>query len=318
MKAFSTLILALLLGINLVTGCSPPKPPTNETNTDENAATVADEEKLDITVSVIPQEYFVKKIGGDRVNVNVMVQSGSEPHTYEPKPQQLQALSDAEAYIGIGIPFETTWMSRITQANPQMLTIDSTEGIERLTMVAHDHHHDHDHHDHQETEHSSETTLDPHVWLSPSLVKIQAQNIYEALVKIDPKHQAEYQTNLKQFLQEIEQLDAKIKENLAGIEQRKFIVFHPAWGYFAEEYNLTQIPVEVGGQEPSAAELSALIKEAKKENIDVIFAQPEFNSQSAKTIAKEIDGKVLLISPLAADWSNNLLNVSQAFAKALN
>lgn len=315
-KTLSPLALAFLVGMNGMTGCGSQDNLTSQTPSDETTTTIPDEQKLDITVSVIPQEYFVKKIGGDRVRVNVMVQSGSEPHTYEPKPQQLQALSQAEAYIGIGVPFEAGWMSRMAQANPQMLIVDSTEGIERLTMVAHDH--GHDDHGHDEVKESSETTLDPHVWLSPRLVKIQAENIYELLVKLDPQNQAEYQTNLNQFLAEIDQLDTKIKENLAGIKQRKFIVFHPAWGYFAQEYNLTQVPVEVGGQEPSAAELAQLIKEAKQENIKVIFAQPEFSNQSAKTIAQEIDGEVLLISPLDPNWSNNLLKVSQTFAKVLN
>lgn len=315
-KWLSMVLLTLILGTNGITGCTSTdrtETVNSETNNSDNPEQTNHQEQLDITVSIIPQEYFVKKIGGDHVRVNVMVEPGAVPAIYEPKPQQLQALSEAEAYIGIGVPFETVWMSRISQANPKMLTVDSTEGIERLTMIAHDHHDHHDHGDHGE----QETTLDPHVWLSPRLVKIQAQNIYETLVKLDPKHQEIYQTNLNSFLQEIEELDTQIRANLADLKQRKFIVFHPAWGYFAKEYNLTQVPVEIGGQEPSAAELAELIKEAKKEKIKVIFAQPELSSPSAKTIAKEIKGEVLLISPLASDWSNNLLEVSQIFAKVL-
>ncbi|HAC62606.1 MAG TPA: cation ABC transporter substrate-binding protein [Cyanothece sp. UBA12306] len=317
-KWLPMILLTLILGINGITGCTATdttETVNSETKKNDNPEQTNHQDQLDITVSIVPQEYFVKKIGGDRVRVNVMVEPGAVPATYEPKPQQLQALSQAEAYIGIGVPFETVWMSRISQANPKMLTVDSTEGIERLTMIAHDHgdHEHHDHHDHG----GQETTLDPHVWLSPRLVKIQAEKIHQTLVKLDPKHQEIYQTNLNNFLQEIEVLDSQIKDNLADLKQRKFIVFHPAWGYFAQEYNLTQVPVEIGGQEPSAAELAELIKEAKKEKIKVIFAQPELSSPSAKTIAKEIKGEVLLISPLAADWSNNLLEVSQTFAKVL-
>ncbi len=318
-KWFPMILLTLILGINGITGCTSTdttETVNSETNNSDNPEQTNHQDQLDITVSIIPQEYFVKKIGGDRVRVNVMVEPGAVPATYEPKPQQLQALSEAEAYIGIGVPFETVWMSRISQANPKMLTVDSTEGIERLTMIAHDHD-DHGNHDHHGDHGEQETTLDPHVWLSPRLVKIQAQNIYETLVKLDPKHQEIYQTNLNNFSQEIEELDSQIRANLAALKQRKFIVFHPAWGYFAQEYNLTQVPVEIGGQEPSAAELAELIKEAKKEKIKVIFAQPELSSPSAKTIAKEIKGEVLLISPLAADWSHNLLEVSQTFAKVL-
>ncbi|MEA5535025.1 metal ABC transporter solute-binding protein, Zn/Mn family [Crocosphaera sp. XPORK-15E] len=315
MKLLPSVVIFLLLGVNLMIGCSSSQNPTSQTKPSENTTNVPNEEILNITVSVVPQEYFVKKIGGDRVKINVMVQPGTEPDNYEPKPQQLQALSQAKAYIGLGIPFETILLDKVTQTNPKLLVIDSTKGIEKLSMIPHDHH---DNHTHEEPEDGEKMTLDPHVWLSPRLVKIQAKHIYETLVNLDPKNQAYYETNFNKFMGEIDQLDAKIKENLINVKQRKFIVFHPAWGYFAQEYNLTQVPIEVGGQEPSAAELGKLIKEAKKENIKIVFAQPELSSQSAKVIAKEIGGEVLLISPVAPDWSNNLLEVSKTFAKALN
>lgn len=301
----ATLII-LLISFGGITSCSPSA-----------SVKSSSPEVLDITVSVVPQEYFVKKIGGDRVKINVMVPPGTEPDNYEPKPQQIQALSQADAYIKIGIPFENIWISKLAKEQPKMLMIDSTKGIKRLPMVAHEHHDHEGENQEKMTNDSHENTLDPHIWLSPKLVKIQAKTIYDGLVKLDPKNQPEYQANFDKFLQEIDQLDTQIKQNLANIKQRKFIVFHPAWGYFAQEYNLTQIPVEVGGQEPSAAELGQLIKEAKEEQIKVVFAQPELSSQAAKTIAKEIDGEVLLISPIAADWSNNLRQVSQTFAHAL-
>ena len=307
-------LLTLLVSVGLLTGCrSTPTNSTNQTQTTSETTS----ETLDITVSVLPQKYFVEKIGGDRVKVNVMVGQGAEPATYEPKPQQLKALSQAEAYISIGVPFEKAWMEKIKGANSQMLVIESAQGIERMEMVAHHHHEKEAEHKHEEEQDHAEETLDPHIWLSPQLVKVQAQNIYQGLVQIDSANEATYQANLEQFLTEIDQLDQQIKQNLAGIENRQFIVFHPAWGYFAREYNLEQVPIEVGGQEPSAAELGELIKEAQEENIKVIFAQPEFSTQSAKTIAREIGAEVLLITPLAQDWSNNLLKVSQTFAKVL-
>jgi zinc transport system substrate-binding protein len=248
---------------------------------------------LDVTVSILPQEYFVKKIGGDHIKVNVMVEPGASPATYEPKPQQMKALTQAEAYVSIGVPFEKAWMGKIQESNSLMLVVDSAQGIERMGN-------------------------DPHIWLSPQLVKVQANNIYQGLVTIDSENQGQYKANLEEFLAEVDQLDQKIRQSLAGIEHRKFIVFHPAWGYFARDYNLEQIPIELGGQEPSAAELATLVKKAKAENIKVIFAQPEFSTKEAETIAKEIDGEVLLISPLAANWSNNLLQVSQTFGKVFN
>jgi len=281
-------LMGLVIGLSLLVGCNlSPIAPTNQDRTSPGDAS---RESLDVTVSILPQKYFVEKIGGDLVKVDVMVEPGASPATYEPKPQQMKALSQAEAYVSIGVPFEKAWMGKIQEANSRMRVIDSAQGIERIAN-------------------------DPHIWLSPQLVKVQAKNIYQELVKIDPENQGQYETNLEGFLAEVDQLDEKIRQNLAGIENRKFIVFHPAWGYFARDYNLEQIPIEVGGQEPSAAELGKLVRQAKAENIKVIFAQPEFSTKDAETIAKEIGGEVLLITPLTANWSNNLLQVSQTFGK---
>ncbi len=306
--------LTLLVSLGILTGCSSP--PTDSNPETQLSASETTSEPLDITVSILPQEYFVEKIGGARVEVNIMVEPGASPATYEPKPQQMKALSEAKAYVSIGVPFEKAWMEKIKSANPQMLVIDSAQGIERMEMVAHHHHGEAEAEHNHEHDHGAET-LDPHIWLSPQLVKLQAENIYQGLVKIDPENEANYQANLAQFLSEIDQLDRQIKQNLTGIENRQFIVFHPAWGYFARDYGLEQVSIEVGGQEPSAAELGEIVKEAQEENIKVIFAQPEFSTKSAETIAQEIGGKVLLITPLAPDWSNNLLQVSQTFAEVL-
>ena len=302
-------LIALFLGVVAIAGC-------NSTSTNkENEKVVSD--TLDITVSINPQKYFVKKIGGDRISVNVMVPPGAEPHTYEPKPRQLQELSEAEAYITIGVPFEQPWMNRIKSANRDLKIIDSGKGIERIKMVA-EHHHDH-HHDSKEKEEKEEKIgVDPHIWLAPNLVKIQAKNIYDGLIKLDSANQAEYQKNLDKFLAELEQIDREIEQNLAGITNRKFIVFHPAWGYFAKEYNLQQIPIEVEGTEPSAAELKELIELAKEKNIKVIFVEPQFSKKSAETIAREIGAEVVEIDPLNSNWSKNLKMVSQILARKLS
>lgn len=270
-------------------------------------------DRLNVTVSILPQKYFVERIGSNYVNVNVMAGPGDEPHTYEPKPEQLKALSKAAAYFSIGVDFENSWLDRIASANSEMLMVDTTQGIERMPMVTH-------YHGEESGEHAHDQELDnpdPHIWTSPQLVKIQARTIYEALVQIDPEHRAAYEANLQSFLQDIDALDADIRETLKGIENRKFMVFHPAWGYFAGDYGLEMVPIEIGGQEPSAAELAALITAAKKEGIQVIFAQPEFSTEAAETIAKEIGGKVLLISPLAPGWLGNLRRVADTFAEVL-
>ena len=318
-----TYLIALLSSATLWVGCS-----TSEETTEISSAT-ATEEKLDITVSILPQKYFVERIGGDTVEVNVMVEPGASPATYEPKPEQMKALSDAEAYLRIGVPFEKSWMSRIESANQQMKLVDLTQGIDRREMSHHHHHegeaHNHDHHhgkeehDHDHHEEEKETAnLDPHIWLSPELVKKQAETIYTALVELNPEKETYYQENLTEFISDLENLDQNIEETLADLEQRTFMVFHPSWGYFAEEYNLEMIPIEVGGTEPSAAELSQFIKQAKAEEISVIFVQPQFGVRSAEAIAKSVNAEVLEIDPLAENWLENMQSVATTFDTVLS
>ena len=296
--------VAVLALAALVAGCAP-------------GAVEPGEETMSVTVSILPQRTFVERVGGERVTVSVMVEPGSSPATYEPKPEQLRALSDAVAYFSIGVPFEGAWLDRIAAANRDMVMVDTAEGIERLPMRAH-HHHDDDGDDHDDDDHGHASGApDPHIWLSPRLVKVQAENICAALAELDPDHEPEFQANLDGFLADIDALEAEIREILGGVESDKFMVFHPAWGYFAADFGLEQIPIEVGGQEPSARELAALIERAREENIRVVFAQPEFRTSDAETIAKEIGGEVLLISPLAPDWLENMRRVAETFAQVL-
>ena len=272
---------------------------------------------MTVTVSIAPQQYFVSRITGDDVRVNVMVEPGASPATYEPKPEQLAALSQSAAYFSIGVPFENIWLDRIADANPDMRIVDTTEGIERVPIEAHTHEGEGEE-EHEDEHDHAEGAPDPHIWLSPSLVKIQARTIAEALIDLDPERQSTYQENLTAFLADIEALEATIEETLSGVENRKFLVFHPSWGYFAEDFGLEQIAIEVGGQEPSARELAALITLAQEEQIRVVFAQPEFSTEDASTIAEEIEGEVIMVSPLAVDWLDNMSKVADTFAAALN
>jgi zinc transport system substrate-binding protein len=274
---------------------------------------------LTVTVSIAPQQYFVERIAGEGINVNVMVEPGASPATYEPKPEQLAALSRSAAYFSIGVPFENVWLDKIAEANPEMRIVDTADGIERVPIEAHSHEADADeNHDEDDDHEHAEGAPDPHIWLSPSLVKVQARTIADALIELDPDQREAYEANLDAFVADIEDLQASIEETLHGVESRKFLVFHPSWGYFAEDFGLEQIAIEVGGQEPSAKELAALIALAKEEAIQVIFAQPEFSAEDASTIAEEIGGEVIMVSPLASDWLDNMRQVADTFADVLS
>jgi zinc transport system substrate-binding protein len=262
-------------------------------------------------VSILPQKFFVEKIGGDLVDVAVMVEPGASPHTYEPKPKQMVALAKTSVYFAIGVPFETVWLKKIAATNPTMLVVHTEAGIPKIPMKAY-------HHEGAPGEQGHSAIKDPHVWLSPPLVMILAGNILEALLHLDPAHGAVYEKNHTSFIKELVGLDEEIRAAFKGKGKNlEFMVFHPSWGYFARAYGLEQVPIEIEGKEPKPAELQYLIKYARDQGIKVVFVQPQFSWLAAQAIAKSIDGQIVFVDPLAADWAANLRQVAIKFKAAL-
>lgn len=274
--------------------------------TDNRQRVVSDKEAQMqcVFVSILPMKYFVERISDENFDVQVLVSPGQSPATYEPTPRQMAKLNDAVVYFRIGVPFENVWINRIAAANPDMRIVDIREGIELREMSRHSHDNDSD---------AREGIKDPHIWLSPSLVKIQARTICDALIEISPDKQNEFEENLDVFIVDLDNLSMEIKSILAELESREFMVFHPSWGYFADEFNLKQIPIEIEGKEPGAKELAKLIDYAKERNIRVIFTQTQFSQRSAKAIASQFDGEVIMIDPLDEDYVHNLLKIASTF-----
>ena len=280
--------------------------------------------KIDIAVSILPQKTFVEKIAGNKANVIAMVKPGSSPHTYDPKPSQLKEISNVQLYFPIEIEFENSWLDKFANQNKNMQIVSMTKGVQYILMTKHKHKHNHNHEGehadyHEDDQHDNEKETyvkpDPHTWTSTLNVKIMAKNIYEALVRVDFVNKDFYKTNYLNFLEEIYIIDKKINEALINIPiNSKFMVFHPSWGYFARDFGLIQFPIEVEGKEPKPKVLLELIKKAKEENIKAIFTQSEFSDKSAKSIANELNIKVLKETPLSEDWSQNLINMANAIA----
>lgn len=269
---------------------------------------------LRVFVSVLPLKTFVEKIGGSHVAVQAMVRPGFDPHTYDPTPQQISALSKSALYVRIGVPFEAIWMKRIRSVNPQMQVVDARAGIDLQNLE----HHDGDEAAHPPSHFNGETAAhDPHVWTSPPLVKRIARNIRDALTGLDSAHGQDYARNYTVFVSELDQLDRDILALLKDLPNRKFMVFHPAWGYFADTYGLIQVPIEYEGKEPGARTLTALIEQAKREQVKIIFVQPQFNKQSALQLAGAIGGRVVAIDPLSAEYESNLRRVAREIAGAV-
>ncbi|MDO9464737.1 MAG: zinc ABC transporter substrate-binding protein [bacterium] len=275
-----------------------------------NAQSIQDsKKKIGVVVTILPLADFVENIGKDKVDVSVMIPPGGNPHTYEPTPSQLKQVSQAQMYVkvGSGVEFELAWMDKLASLNKNMLICDSSEGIRLIEMTEH-------HHEENEGHHRGR---DPHIWLSPVNAMLMVTSIKNALIEIDSGNKEFYTHNAQEFILRLDNLNKEFGDKLSALKNRSFVVFHPAWGYFAADYGLKQIPIEVEGKEPTAKELTQLIKEAKKCNIKVVFSSPQFSKKSAEVIAKEINGKVVFMDPLAKNYIENLHKVVDAFTQSL-
>lgn len=265
----------------------------------------------EVTVSILPQKYFIEKIAKDKVFVNVMVRQGFSPATYEPKTSQMKKLFKSEVYFAIGVPFEKVWLDKFKSANSKMMIVDTSANLEKIKMTEHNHHqeeskHDKDEH-HDEHHHAG---LDPHVWLDPVLVKKQAKIVLDTLITMDTVNKIFYEKNYQIFIQELDELHHELHETLESLEHSAFMVFHPSWGYFAKRYHLEQIAVEKEGKEPKPRELTHLIKEASTHSIKVVFVSPQFSQKAVNVIAQSIKANVVILDPLAYDYINNLKKVA--------
>ncbi|MBN1546810.1 MAG: zinc ABC transporter substrate-binding protein [Syntrophaceae bacterium] len=252
-------------------------------------------DRVIVAVTILPQAYFVERIGGQHVDVRVIVPAGAVPATYEPTPQQLFDLSSSKLYIKVGPPqlsVENRFQRFISDTNKNIYIVDMSQGIKNLKE-------------------------DPHIWLSPSIVRSAAANICESLSSVDPSHADLYRENLQHFLVDIAQLDQRIEQRLHNRKGQCFMVYHPAWGYFAGEYGLKQLAIQEEGKPLNVSRLQKMINLARTKGIKTIFIQKGFDKKSAASIAREIDGKVVEVNPLEQDWLKNLDDFSQVLQDTL-
>ncbi len=251
-----------------------------------------------VFVSVEPLRYLTERVGGPHVTVETMIAPGENPATYAPSPRKMARLHHAAMLVYVGVPSERTWLPRIRRNHPDVRLVDARKGIPPRR-------HQHDGHD----------DIDPHLWTSPITSLRMAATIRDALIDIDPLHRADYERGYRRLATTLETLDREIAARLAGLPQRRFMVFHPAWGYFAERYGLEQIAIERGGKSPGMRHLSRLIDEARGAGIRTIIVQPQFSRRDAETIAAEIGARVVAIDPLAYDIPATLRRLTEALSR---
>jgi len=259
---------------------------------------------LQVAVSIDPQRFLVERIGGDTIKVVTIVPAGKNPHSYEPTPSQMKELSRSVVWFSIRIEFEQAIMPKIKSLYPHIRIVDTSIGIKRRIMKEeeldkHDHDHDHD-------EVGAEDT---HIWMSVRLMKNQADVVYKTLVEINPSQKALYKKNYENLLKELDILDKELSRKLAPYKGKEFFIYHPVLGYFADDYGLRQISIEIKGKEPSPSQLAKVINLARKHKVKIIFVQEGFSKKSAETVAKAIGGKVVEINPLTSDYLNMMRKI---------
>ena len=282
------MFVVLLLLVSLLSGCVSQREATGQ---------------IKVATTIIPLGEFVHAVGGDRVSVTVLVPPGADPHTFEPSPSQIREVADADIYAENGAGLES-WMDNILNVNQRMLVVDTSRGVS-LTAGT------------DETGSSGGMAMDPHIWLSPRDAIIQVRNICDGLTRVDPVGKDYYANNRDNYIIKLKELDAYLNSTFAGTNKKKFVVLHPAWTYFARDYGLEQIAIEVEEKEPGPRYLTEVVNTALANNITTVFVEPQYNPKMAEVISKEINGKVVSIDDLAPNYIENLMSVGEKIAESL-
>jgi len=322
----AALMFAALAAVSTLAGCGG--------RGDEGGGRSADRatEVVDVFVSIAPQQYFVQRIGGPRVTVDVMVPPGESPHTYSPSPRKVVALGGSDIYFTLGLPFETRLIEKIRGVGPDLMIVSADRGIDRRRLEDHGHGHFEEEHAADEPGLADETRAgdeahhedeapkgepDPHIWLGPDNIARIARNTRDGLVRAAPAYRSEFDGRLAELLEDIESVDRRIHELMDPYEGRRVLVFHPAFGYFTDAYGLEQIAIEIEGKSPTPRQLEALIGRARRENVRIIFVQAQFDRTAAEKVAEAIDGAVVPLDPLSPDVLANLREIADRIAAAL-
>ncbi|MGA8164462.1 MAG: zinc ABC transporter substrate-binding protein [Waddliaceae bacterium] len=259
-----------------------------------------------VLVSIAPYKFFVEQIAGGTVEVGQMIPTGGSPHSYEPTAKQILAASEADIWFQIGEPFETRATQALQSHRPSMKFIDMREGLDLIAETSHDDHH-------QRCPHHGCT--DPHIWLSPRMVKQQAARIADALAKQYPEHAQQYQDRLRTFQEKLGQLDQEISKQLLPIKNQTIVVSHPSYAYFGRDYGLKQLSIEFEGKEPTPQQLTQILNNARKLNTRTVFVQPQHHGKGARLFANELDAKIVVLDPLSENYLENMRKIARSFSE---
>lgn len=283
---YTVLSLTLAVSLLLAAGCT-----NQETSKDGDKKNV-------VAVTILPQKALVEAVCGDLAEVVAIVPSGNSPGNYEPTPQEMENFSRASVYFTIGVPTEK---ANILPKAENMKIVDLPDKVAEVYP----------------DREFSPGKRDPHIWLSPKRAKVMVEAIAETMANFDAENAKTYQENAEAFLKELDRVDTEIKEAFSGIQNPKFIVFHPAYGYFADDYGLEMYALEENGKEATPQHLQDMIDLAREENIKVIFSQAEIDSKQPDAFAEEVGGEKIMLEPLSDDYIANLERMAEAISGAM-
>lgn len=287
-------ILVLLLAVTILSGCVSQD--ESSSGTPSAALSGNASHRIKVATTIAPLGDFVKAVGGEKVEVTVVVPPGAEPHTFEPTPSLMIDVAKADLYVmnGAGLEF---WMDKLLVANKGMVVVDSSQGVALLQ--------------------ERKGEIDPHVWISLRNAAMQVNNICSGLITVDPANKDYYIKNRDDYLQKLQSLDEELNQTFAGKKSRIFIVHHPAWTYFARDYVLSQVPLMENEKEPGPKYLGEVIDLARRNNITTIFIEPEYNPKAAEVIAREMNTGIVTLDPLAKNYLENMAYAGREIAKSL-
>ncbi len=260
---------------------------------------------LTVFVGIPPLAYFVKQIGGPLVTVETLLEPGHSPATYDPTPQQMVRLAEADVLFTVGVPFEERLLKKISSGLTHVRVVDTRQGIQLQPISSND-------------KHSSHGRMDPHIWLDPKLAAVQAATICKTLTDVAPSYTITFQRGLLKLRQQLDSIDTEIQMLLAPVQGKRIYVFHPSFGYFCRAYGLQQVAIEVNGKEPSARELTRIMESTRNHDVKTLFVQPQFAKKTARAIAENIGAKIEVLDPLSPDYIRNLGDIAKKIAKSFD
>ncbi len=271
-----------------------------------------------VAVTIVPQAAFVEAIAGDLVEVVTIIPPGGSPASYEPTPQSMVKVADSSVYFSIGVPAEKGSILPQTDGLNIVELADLVNDVypDRMFEDEHDEHEEDVDHEEEEDEHGHEGR-DPHIWLSISRVKLMLEIMKDEIIKIDPENEEVYQSNYEAYVSQLDELDSRVKELFADKEEHAFLIYHPSFGYFADDYGLEMIELEEDGKEAGADHMQEIIDIAREHNLNTVFYQAEISSTQVEALIDELDAQKVQLDPLSKDYITNYWEVATLIADSL-